>query len=739
MIRGNFIDRAKRRDRLAHWLITGGGLLVIASVIGILVLIARVAFPLFLPPSARQSAEVHLAPIDNSDTLAIGVDDYLDTAYLINGTGTITFVSLADGSVRERLKLRPTSSSAILSLHQGEKHRYDILWQDGRFTTILVALSSAVVDGKRTSSQSVTTEADIAPKSGEIPRTSLRRITDGENSIRVNLFAANRLEVEQQLVQSDFLGNSTSQRHQLSLPVPAGGTISALCLDQGGHYLYAGTDQGELLRWDLSTPGAAPLLDQLKPAASGHKITALALVLGDLSLAVADDQGNISTWFPVSSEGSSYKQLALIHRLSPLDTSIQAIIPSQRDKSLLLVSANGTLQISHTTSERTLLTLNGKKPLQLVALSDRGNGLVALDQQGKLTSWHLQIPHPEVSFSTLFRRVWYESYDEPALVWQSSAANDDFEPKFSLTPLIFGTLKGTLYAMLFAVPLALLAALYTSQFMAPRLKGVVKPSVEIMAAIPSVVVGFLAGLWLAPLLDRNVAPLAVSFVVFPALLLVVILLWSLLRKRHGIERRLRGQEVFLFLPVLLAATYVSFKAGHWLEGMLPGKDAKLWLFDTLGARYDQRNSLVISFALGFAVIPLIFTMAEDALSNVPRRLAAASLALGASRWQTAWRVVLPSALPGIFSAVMIGFGRAIGETMIVLMATGNTPIISGSPFNGFRSLSANIAVEIPEAPVGGTLFRILFLSAVLLFLFTFFINTLAEILRQQFRKKYGRF
>jgi phosphate transport system permease protein len=149
--------------------------------------------------------------------------------------------------------------------------------------------------------------------------------------------------------------------------------------------------------------------------------------------------------------------------------------------------------------------------------------------------------------------------------------------------------------------------------------------------------------------------------------------------------------------------------------------------------------MVISLALGFAVIPIIFTIAEDALSNVPSNLSAASLALGASRWQTAWRVVLPSAVPGIFSAIMIGFGRAVGETMIVLMATGNTPIINLSMFDGFRSLSANIAVEIPEAPHAGTLYRVLFLSAVLLFGFTFIVNTVAEIYRQRFRKKYGRY
>ena len=138
--------------------------------------------------------------------------------------------------------------------------------------------------------------------------------------------------------------------------------------------------------------------------------------------------------------------------------------------------------------------------------------------------------------------------------------------------------------------------------------------------------------------------------------------------------------------------------------------------------------------MGFAVIPIIFTISEDAFSSVPSSLTAASLALGASRWQTAVRVVLPTASPGIFSAIMVGFGRAVGETMIVLMATGNTPVMEWSIFNGIRTLSANIAVEIPEAPHGGTLYRTLFLAAAMLFVMTFVVNTVAEIIRQRLRR-----
>ena len=229
--------------------------------------------------------------------------------------------------------------------------------------------------------------------------------------------------------------------------------------------------------------------------------------------------------------------------------------------------------------------------------------------------------------------------------------------------------------MIFAVPLALLGAIYTSQFMRPRLKNYVKPAIEIMAAVPSVVIGFLAGLWLAPLVDKAIVPFFVAVAVIPLVVAMAVFLWQKIGSTPFFKRMAKGYEFLLLIPALLLGVYVSHALGAMLESVLFAGDFKLWLFDALGTRFDQRNSIIIAFALGLAVIPLIFTMAEDALSNVPKNLSAASLAIGASRWQTAWRVVLPSALPGIFSAVMIGFGRAIGETMIVLMATGNTPIM----------------------------------------------------------------
>jgi len=206
---------------------------------------------------------------------------------------------------------------------------------------------------------------------------------------------------------------------------------------------------------------------------------------------------------------------------------------------------------------------------------------------------------------------------------------------------------------------------------------------------------------------------------------------------HRLRSRLRpGTELAVVVPLCLLGGLLALAVGPAIERLLFGADFKGWLSAATGLIYDQRNALVVGLAMGFAVIPIIFTITEDAFSSVPANLTAASLALGASRWQTALRVVLPTASPGIFSAVMVGFGRAVGETMIVLMATGNTPVMDWSIFNGMRTLSANIAVEIPEAPNGGTLYRVLFLAALLLFAMTFVVNTLAEVVRQRLRERY---
>jgi phosphate transport system permease protein len=404
------------------------------------------------------------------------------------------------------------------------------------------------------------------------------------------------------------------------------------------------------------------------------------------------------------------------------------------DRCFATVGPDGEIVLRHQTSERVLARLAPGGQPGAAIIAPKGDGLLTL-QDGVLRRFALHNPHPETSWKVLFGKVWYEGYPGPEYVWQSTGATSDFEPKLSLVPLMFGTIKGTCYAMMFAVPLAVLAALYTSQFTEPRVRAMVKPAVEIMAALPSVVIGFLAGLYLAGVVERHLVAVMLMIPLLPLFGTAGVLIWHRVPAR--LARVMRpGTELLVMIPLIVAGGWLAITLGPWVERTWFDGDARLWLQSVWGLTYDQRNCIVVGIAMGFAIIPIVFSIAEDAFSGVPSSLTAASLALGATRWQTAIRVVLPTASPGVFSAVMIGFGRAVGETMIVLMAAGNTPLMDLSIFNGIRTLSANIAVEIAEAPQGGTLYRTLFLSAALLFGMTFLLNTIAEIVRQRLRERY---
>jgi phosphate transport system permease protein len=519
------------------------------------------------------------------------------------------------------------------------------------------------------------------------------------------------------------------RRH--ALKVAAGEKVTALALG-GTRALAVGTNQGQVYHWDLSQE--PPRLANVSPL--GDEVTALAWALGDVTLLVGTRQGEVSGWFSVRlHEDDTEQAMVRAHTFPATGSPVAALTASTRDKSFLALHGDGALLMHFLTSERTLLRLATGPAATSVLITPKNDGILVAQPDGALQRFAISVPHPEITWRALFGKVWYEGYGKPDYVWQSTGATNDFETKFSLVPLIFGTLKGTLYALLFAIPLAVLGALYTSQFVHPSIRAKVKPTVEIMAALPSVVIGFVAGLYLAPMVERVVVGVLLMGLLLPAFGTAGVLLWKRLPTR--VLRRLKpGLELALILPLLALAAWVSLEIAPALEAWLFGGDFRLWLASALGLTYDQRNSLVVGLAMGFAVIPIIFTIADDALSAVPSNLTAGSLAVGASRWQTALRVVLPTASPGIFSAVMVGFGRAVGETMIVLMATGNTPVLDWSIFNGMRTLSANTAVEIPEAPYGGTLYRILFLSAALLFMLTFAVNTVAEVIRQRLRERY---
>jgi phosphate transport system permease protein len=258
-----------------------------------------------------------------------------------------------------------------------------------------------------------------------------------------------------------------------------------------------------------------------------------------------------------------------------------------------------------------------------------------------LTSSEVQ---KEASLSKLFLPQARQAGETAEFSWQPISE----VPKYSLLPLLIGTLKVTLIAVLIAIPLAVSAALYTSEFAPPWARETIKPCIEILAGIPSVVVGF-------------------------------------------------------FCLMVIAS---------WLQGAFG------WTF--------RLNALTAGIGLSLAVIPIVYTVSEDAFSSVPQPFREGSIAMGASSWQTASRVVLPAAMPGVLAACVLGFGRAIGETMIVLMASGNAAVLSWSPVDSVRTFSATIAAELGELVQGSPHYHVLFFIGAFLFILTFFINLLGR-------------
>lgn len=738
------LKRVKRRDRAARWVIVAGGLTVIASVIAILLLIVGVTAPLFRGGRAKELARMPLpGTASPGDTLAIGLEmpagHDSPVAYWLTADGVFTFLDLTSPKAVSRPPAVSSTKSAgnrVVAVDRHAGSRYSLLWSDGAVS--LVEIHAAPPSGSHGGELQYTIQelANVPPEPERPTTRALLRKSDSGTTTCVRLLRGGGIVAFRLVVNENLLGEKETKSQPIAIDTKGLAAITAMTMDRDGKTLYVGTEAGQLARWEFDDEGGLKSAERLTAFADHRPITALAMVFGDVSLAVGDDRGELTTWFPVRIEGKP--RLTRIHTLAPHSSAILDIQPSLRTKSLLSLDRDGSIHLDHATSERNLLSMSGPEMPGRIGLALRGDGLVTLNKDRELTAWEITVSHPEVSWKTLFGKVHYEGYEEPAYAWQTTGG-DDFEAKLSLVPLISGTLKGTFYAMLLAVPLALFGAVYTSYFTTPRFKRAIKPAVEIMAAIPSVVLGFLVALWLAPIMEQWILAVFLGFVTLPLTFVAFMSAWQLVRRYDWAKRVEGGYEFLVLVPVILLGAALAALLAPAVESLAFGGNFRQWLYDSIGMRYDQRNCVVIAFGLGFAVIPIIFSIAEDSLSTVPYTFTASSMALGASRWQTLWRVILPSASPGIFAGIMIGFGRAVGETMIVLMATGNTPILDWSPLNGMRTLSANIAVEIPEAPMGGTLYRVLFLCAVLLFLLTFALNTAAELVRQHLRKRYGRF
>jgi ABC-type uncharacterized transport system permease subunit len=740
-----------RKDRVAAVVIRTGGVSVILIVLAMILVIAGQALPLFGPTAV---GELHRVAADRAWVVGSGTRPstvwWLDRDGVLEAAVSGSEQRVADLADRARVLDADAEIGGVVS----------VLLDDGR---ALVGRVLALHQNRGPSSvESIEwRQSAVLPEVAE-DADQPRGITAVADDDRILAARWDRAGIE---LHEFSGGRPVGTGRRIVLPDPVAVALSA----RGDHVAVAsGSGELTILDWvDLEPAEVAELGDRvasLRFLEGGRSLVAagrdrsLTVMMATPVAAVVNRSGR--TLAASGSEIADGARVVLpataevtglaaikgveirrtdpiwrpIHELPPTRAQVTAISAGRGSRSFVVGDADGRVSVYNATSARLLdrtKWIDGA--VEAVGFAPRGNGLVAAGSSG-VHRRDLRSAHPEISLSTLFLPVWYEGFAEPRSMWQTSGGSDEFQPKFGLGPLIVGTLKATVYSMLVSVPLALLAALYVSQ-LAPRwLQVVVKPTVEMMAAVPTVVVGFLAALWLAPRLQLWLFPTLLVVLALPFGAVAARMLWLALPA--ALRRRFPpGVELVMVVAGGGAVVAVVVAASGPLELWFFDGDFQQTLFDLFGIRYEQRNALIVGIALGFAVIPVIFTIAEDACSGVSSSLVQAARALGATRWQAAVRLVVPAARPGLFAAVMLGLGRAVGETMIVLMAAGNTPILDLLPFNGMRTMSAAMAFEIPEAAVGGTLFRVLFLTGFLLFVFSLIFTTAADVVSRRFRRQ----
>lgn len=841
-------------DRLADWTIRVGGIGVIIAVFGIMIFLAEVVVPLFAGGRVEGAHSLPKA-VAGGKTLVDLVDEYKTLIVAVTRNGEVTALHLGTG---EKIKTpqfdfggrrvtafaKPLGGDALAFGFDDGSVRFGTLAVRADIVTPELAPSNAKLLSVADRTDGVAVYTMVSPD--QIRRLSVALTLDepqaiaepGRAIVAMDYRVGGTVErPTRSLVTVDSdgiarLSNAESKvnlltgatRVQVStstLPeLPRGLEVSRILVTDKADQVYIADSGGAIYRYDTRDFNAPTLAERADLLPGEHRLTVFGFLVGEQTLVVGGSDGSVTNYFrlqvPDTDTADGFR-LVRSRVLEPHTSAVVAMSPAQNGKTFVTADADGRIYVRHATSEQVLLKLRpeaGKPRFETLVLTPRNDGVVAVADDGSLRVWDVDIPHPETTLKAIFGNIWYEGYPEPGYTWQSSSGTDSFEPKLSLVPLIFGTIKATFYSLLFAIPIALLSAIYTSEFVHPRVRAVIKPVMEMMASLPSVVLGFIAALVLAPIVETWIAAVLFSFVVLPLGLLLAAYGWQFLPTPLAI--RLAGvPKLVLMFAALAAWAYVAYAASPVFEAIFFAGDVRGWangsvgsgapflflllfpvsfvlanmaatrlfgtesqdagrrrtrgraaaadfgrwisllaasgliawvLAESLGAigfdarggvvdTYVQRNTLVVGFAMGFAVIPIIYTIAEDALNAVPEHLRAASLACGATPWQTAISVILPTAFSGVFAAIMVGMGRAVGETMIVVMAAGNTPVMEWNLFSGLRALSANIAVELPEAVKDSTLYRMLFLAALTLFIMTFVINTLAEAIRLRFRKR----
>jgi phosphate transport system permease protein len=840
-------------EKIAASMITVGGLLVIVAVLGIMVFLFQVAVPLLGGGAPGGSVSYQLE--FNEKVEWVNADEFQTIGTVVGAGGEVLNFHVPTGRLIARQKFdlegrRITAAGGTL-----ERDRILLGFDDGSVRFGRLGIHAATT--KRDQLPPGATQLDARDRLFEGRVYTQVQTGDYRTLAPANELGASEKISDAAIIALDYRVGGTVERptvsfatvdargearvsqsriqrnmltgeetvHTLTVELPPTGAapnvkVTSVLISGTADRVILATDDGTIYRYDLREFERPVLAERRRVLPDDVAVSAMTLLGGEQSLVVGGSDGSISVFFRLQREGADTGdgfELVRARTHAAMPAAVTDISEAQRDKSFVVTDALGNVRVIHSTSDQVLFDFKRTGDVTVPSMAmifPRSDGVLLVSERGAVNAWQYSDPHPEITWRVLFGKVWYEGYDGPGYTWQSTAGTDLAEPKYSLIPLIFGTVKAAFYALLFGAPIALWAAIYTSEFVHPAVRSTVKPMMEMMESLPTVVLGFVAALVLAPFVEEWIGAVLLAFIALPMGLMLGAFVWQMLPVR--LVLRYDGIPKFCLMGASIFVTaYLAYQLGPWFEGAFFYGDFKAWTtgetgtgtpfmflitlplsymavayafrryaghhyraflagrsrteaggmdmlrwatflaaamilsftvaslltaigYDPRGGiidTYQQRNALVVGFVMAFAVVPNIYTLAEDALNSVPGHLRAGSLACGATPWQTATFIVLPTAASGVFSAVMMGMGRAVGETMIVVMAAGNTPVMEWNVFSGLRTLSANIAIELPEAVKDGTNYRVLFLAALTLFIMTFVINTFAELIRQRFRRR----
>ncbi|KJU84319.1 phosphate ABC transporter permease, partial [Candidatus Magnetobacterium bavaricum] len=446
-------------DKTATAVITFGGVAVILSIIAIMFFIVYEVYPLWRAPKAALTRKIDAI---SPKVLAAGVEEYMEVAYVITSKASVDFLSLKNGNVLKSVALEKSAGKEIASVTslQGNE-QYSIGTADGYVVPVKIVVESSFDTGGQRVLEPTVTEGEPELIAGAPIKQSIAVTSEEDSRAIAAITAKGEVMLNMHKQKRSLLDEGATETFKHDFTADLKGDIpTAIVIDQRIENVYVGTQGGLLYHWDVRD-ASAPVPMRVASVTDKSAITALGLLVGQRSLIVGRKSGSVSVWFQVNQEqpaaeknqdGGGQKQLTQIHVFEPHTAAVVMLVPTKRNRSFLSVDTGGNIILRHSPTTKTLLRLNaGNVPLSAITYASRGDGVVAVNGRAAMYAWDIDVSHPEVTINALFGKVWYEGYDHPEYSWQSSGSGDDFEPKLSLVPLIFGTLKGTLYAMLFAV------------------------------------------------------------------------------------------------------------------------------------------------------------------------------------------------------------------------------------------------------------------------------------------------